>query len=90
MAGAGLRRTVRQGQSAPERGDQVAAVLARPLAHHSLLCDLVGAQPGALEHNVSVGVIIRCMRSSIANRETMTELVRHQIPEFSDSAKRCP
>ena len=72
---------------ARERGDQVAAVLARSLARHGVLCDLVGAQAGVLEHNVSVDVVIRYKRSSIASLETMAELVRHHIPELGDGTQ---
>ena len=38
---------------AQERGEQLAAALSRSLARHTVLCDLVGAQAGVLEHNVA-------------------------------------
>ncbi|MFJ9706306.1 TetR/AcrR family transcriptional regulator [Streptomyces sp. NPDC101234] len=71
---------------AAERGDQVAAILARSLARHGLLCDLVGAQAGVLEHNVSVDVVVRYKRSSIASLGTMADLVRLHVPELGPGA----
>ncbi|MEU3342064.1 TetR/AcrR family transcriptional regulator [Streptomyces sp. NPDC006668] len=69
-----------------ERADQMAALLARSLARHGLLCDLVSAQAGVLEHNVSVDVVFRYKRSSIASLETLAGLLRVHVPELGDSA----
>jgi AcrR family transcriptional regulator len=48
---------------AMERGDRLAAVVSRSLARRTVLCDLINAQAGVLEHNVSVEVVLRYKRS---------------------------
>jgi AcrR family transcriptional regulator len=70
---------------ARERGDQLAATLARSLARHSVLCDLIGAQASVLEHNVSVDAVLRYKRSSLASLQAMAELVGHHLPELGES-----
>ncbi|MEV6217217.1 TetR family transcriptional regulator [Nocardia sp. NPDC051833] len=72
-------------QEAPEaRAGQLADVLSRSLADRVVLCDLFGAQGGVLEHNVSVEVVKRHKRSSLARLAAMTELVRRHVPELDD------
>ncbi|MFI5624113.1 TetR family transcriptional regulator [Nocardioides sp. NPDC051685] len=73
--------------SAEVRAGQLAEVLSRSLGERPVLCDLVGAQGGVLEHNVSVEVVKRHKRSSHAKLETMVELVRHHLPEIGDGAE---
>ena len=72
---------------ATERGDQLAAVVSRSLARHTVLCDLVGAQVGVLEHNVSAEVVVRYKRSTMANLDTMVRLVRRHVPELGEGAR---
>jgi AcrR family transcriptional regulator len=72
---------------ARERGDQLAAVLARSLARHTVLCDLIHTQAGVLEHNVSVEVVVRHKRSTIASIDAAIDLVRHHLPEIGDGAR---
>ncbi len=69
------------------RARQLAEVLSQSLASRVVLCDLFGAQGGVLEHNVSVEVIKRHKRSSLARLATMTELVRRHVPELGDGAQ---
>lgn len=69
------------------RALQLADVLSRSLAEQSVLCDLVGAQGGVLEHNVSTEVVGRHKRSSLARLATMTELVTRHVPELGESAQ---
>ncbi len=71
---------------ARQRGDHLAAVFSRTLARHTLLCDLVSAQAGVLEHNVSVEVVVRYKRSARDSLVTLAELVRQHVPELGDSA----
>ncbi|MEV0062046.1 TetR family transcriptional regulator [Nocardia sp. NPDC050718] len=72
-------------REAPEvRASQLADVLSRSLADRVVLCDLFGAQGGVLEHNVSVEVVKRHKRSSLARLAAMTELVRRHVPELDD------
>ncbi|AYY14881.1 TetR/AcrR family transcriptional regulator [Actinobacteria bacterium YIM 96077] len=73
--------------SARERGDQLAAVLSRSLAGATTLCDLINAQPGVLEHNVSVDVVVHYKRSALHLLATMIDLVRSHLPELRDHAR---
>jgi AcrR family transcriptional regulator len=70
-----------------ERGDRLAAVLSRSLARHTVLCDLVNAQAGVLEHNVSVDVVLRFKRSTLGSLGTMVDLVHRHVPELGDGAR---
>ena len=77
-----------EADASPEvRADQLAEILSRSLAERVVLCDLVGAQGGVLEHNVSVEVVKRHKRSSHAKLVTMVELVRRHLPELGDGAQ---
>ncbi|MBC3840652.1 TetR/AcrR family transcriptional regulator [Streptacidiphilus sp. 4-A2] len=74
--------------TAPEvRAGRLAEILSRSLAGRLVLCDLFGAQGGVLEHNVSVEVVKRHKRSSLARLATMAELVRSHVPELGDGAQ---
>ena len=75
-------------QAEPEvRAGQLAEILSRSLAERVVLCDLFGAQGGVLEHNVSVEVVKRHKRSSLARLEVMSSLMRRQLPELGDGAQ---
>lgn len=74
--------------AAPEaRARGLADVLSRSLAARTVLCDLFGAQGGVLEHNVSVDVVKRHKRTSLALLDSMADLVRHHVPELGDDAR---
>ena len=74
--------------AAPEvRAGQLADVLSRSLAGRVVLCDLFGAQGGVLEHNVSVEVVKRHKRSSLAKLTAMSVLVRRHVPELGEGAQ---
>ena len=70
-----------------ERVGQLADVLSRSLAARTVLCDLFGAQGGVLEHNVSVEVVLRHKRASLASLGVMVDLVRQHVPELGDSTQ---
>jgi AcrR family transcriptional regulator len=72
------------GGTVRERGDQLAAVFARSLASHRVLCDLLSAQAGVLEHNVSVEVATRYKRAILDNFAALVALVRTHLPELDD------
>lgn len=72
--------------SARERGDRLAAVVARSLAGRRVLCDLLGAQAGVLEHNVSVEVAVRYKRAAHADIATLADLVGLHLPELDEQA----
>ena len=74
--------------AAPEtRARQLAEILSRSLAGRVVLCDLMGAQGGVLEHNVSAEVLKRHKRSSVSRLAAMTELVLRYLPEVGDDAQ---
>jgi AcrR family transcriptional regulator len=77
-----------EAHAAPEvRADRLAEILSRSLAGRVVLCDLFGAQGGVLEHNVSVEVVKRHKRSSLAKLADMSELMRRHVPELGDGAQ---
>jgi AcrR family transcriptional regulator len=67
-----------------DRGDQVAATLAKTLSVRPILCDLVSAQAAVLEHNVSPEVAAKYKRSAIANVGTLRSLIRARLPELGE------
>ncbi|MGW0827563.1 TetR family transcriptional regulator [Streptomyces sp. NPDC002845] len=69
-----------------ERGQAFAAVLTRSLAQNRVLCDLLSAQAGVLEHNVSADVAARYKRSAIENVAALAALARRHLPELGDRA----
>lgn len=73
--------------SARKRGDQVAAVLSASLARQTVLCDLLNAQAGVLEHNVSVEVTVLYKRSAVADIATTAALLHQYVPELGDGAR---
>jgi AcrR family transcriptional regulator len=82
-----LAREVGPGRSVVERAEQVADTISRSLAARTVLCDLFGAQAAVLEHNVSVEVIRRHKRASLANLAVLAGLVRRHLPEVGDRAE---
>jgi hypothetical protein len=76
----------RPSASTQERGDRLAAVVAGSLAQNHVLCDLLSAQGGVLEHNISVAVAARYKRATLDNIVTLAELVRRHVPEVGDDA----
>jgi AcrR family transcriptional regulator len=70
-----------------ERGDQLAAVLSRSLARDTVLCELVSAQAGVLEQNLSVESVLRHKRFTLDALGTATEVVRRHLPELGDGAQ---
>ena len=67
-----------------ERADQLAVVLARSVTPRRELCDLLSAQTGVLEHNVSAAVVARYKRAMADNHAALTELVLRQLPELGE------
>jgi AcrR family transcriptional regulator len=83
-----LSAAIEPRRPAMERGDQLAAVFSRSLARQTVLCDLINAQAGVLEHNVSVEVVLRHKRSARDCLVALVELVRRHVPELGDGAWR--
>ncbi|WP_405860170.1 TetR family transcriptional regulator [Streptomyces sp. NBC_01515] len=71
-----------------ERGEQFAAVISDSLAERRMLCDLLSAQAGVLEHNISPEVAARYKRAAVANVDALTALARVHLPELGDRAQR--
>jgi AcrR family transcriptional regulator len=74
------------GGTVTERAEQLAVVLSRSLASRRVLCDLLSAQAGVLEHNVSAEVAARYKRAAIDNVAALATLVRQQLPELDARA----
>ncbi|HEX6352234.1 TetR/AcrR family transcriptional regulator [Actinophytocola sp.] len=72
---------------AKERGNQLAAVVSRSLADDTVLCELISAQAGVLERNVSVDVVVSHKRFTTAYLGSMVELVQRHVPELGDGAR---
>ncbi|WP_344855184.1 TetR/AcrR family transcriptional regulator [Amycolatopsis ultiminotia] len=77
------------GRSAPgapvrHRADDLAALLTRSLVERPLLCELLSAQVGVLEHNVSPDIVARYKKSSLDNLGELIALVRERLPELDD------
>ncbi len=71
-----------------ERSEQFAGLLARSVARQRILCDLLSAQTGILEHNVSPEVAARYKRSAMANVAALAALVRQHLPELGSQAEQ--
>jgi hypothetical protein len=70
-----------------ERGDRLAAVLSESLSRHRMLCDLIAAQPGVLEHNASVDVVLRLKRNFRDNVFAVAQAARGLVPELGPAAE---
>jgi AcrR family transcriptional regulator len=70
------------------RAEQLAEIIARSLAGRRVLCDLVGAQGGVLEHNISVEVVVRHKRVALVRLAAAADLLRRHLPELGDDAER--
>ena len=70
------------GEPVSVRADRLAAALATSLAAHPALCDLISAQAGVLEHNISTAAVLGYKRINIANVERLAEIVLRHLPEL--------
>jgi AcrR family transcriptional regulator len=71
---------------AARRGTEVAVIITRTLAAHPQLCDLLSAQAGVLEHNVSAAVASRYKKAAFADVAALSEMVRARLPELGAAA----
>lgn len=69
-----------------QRAEQFAGVLADSLIERPVLCDLMSAQIGVLEHNVSANVAARYKRAALNNIGDLAVLARTHVPELGDAA----
>ncbi|MFX4291910.1 TetR/AcrR family transcriptional regulator [Streptomyces bohaiensis] len=70
--------------TAADRGEQFAAVLTASLAERRMLCDLLSAQAGVLEHNVSPEVAARYKRAALTGAGRLADLIRAHLPELGE------
>jgi AcrR family transcriptional regulator len=73
-------------QPVRQRGAQLVDTLTRSLDDQRALCDLLSAQAGVLEHNVSPEVAIRYKHAALDNVTALAGLIRGPLPELGDSA----
>ncbi|MFE2049607.1 TetR/AcrR family transcriptional regulator [Streptomyces sp. NPDC059459] len=75
-------------QDAPvsRRAERFAAAVADSLAPRRVLCDLLSAQAGVLEHNVSPQAAARYKRAAVANVADIAALTHQHLPELGDRA----
>ncbi|MBE8478034.1 TetR/AcrR family transcriptional regulator [Streptomyces justiciae] len=69
-----------------QRGQEFATVLAHSLTQRRTLCDLLSAQAGVLEHNISPDVAARYKRAALDNVAALATLARRHLPELGDHA----
>ncbi|WP_234338296.1 hypothetical protein [Streptomyces sp. NRRL F-5727] len=83
-----LAASVTPGAPPFQRRQEFAAVLAHSLEQHRVLCDLLSARAGVLEHNVSAGVAARYKKAALDNVAALAALARRRLPELGDHADR--
>jgi AcrR family transcriptional regulator len=66
------------------RSDQLAAAFANSLGQHPLLCDLISAQAGTLERNVSTEAVLKFKHASHADLAELTGLLLDHLPELGE------
>jgi AcrR family transcriptional regulator len=79
-----LPSAVRRRAGFERRAEQLAATIAASLAERPTLCDLISAQAGVLEHNVSVDALVQHKLAALADAQALTTLVHDALPELSD------
>jgi AcrR family transcriptional regulator len=71
------------------RVEVIAADLADSFAAHPVMCDLISAQAGVLEHNVSTEIAAQYKRAALTNLDGFAALLRSVLPELGqDGAAR--
>ena len=69
-----------------QRIDLLAATLTHCLLSRPVLCDLIAAQPGVLEHNASVDVVLQFKRASRDNLAAVAGAAQAVVPELGAAA----
>ena len=78
-----LPTAVRRRSGFKRRAEQLASALVESLLARPTLCDLISAQAGVLERNVSVEGIIRHKLATLDDAEAFAALVQSVLPELS-------
>jgi AcrR family transcriptional regulator len=84
---AGLEAGVDRVLPLVERAGQLSAVLARSLAGHPVLLELLGAQGAVLERNVTAEVVARHKRTALTRLTEVSDLLRRYVPELGVEAE---
>ncbi|MFD7136587.1 TetR/AcrR family transcriptional regulator [Streptomyces sp. NPDC059894] len=64
------------------RGDRLAQALAESATGRPVLCDLISAQAGVLEHNVSTDVAVWHKHATLRHFQSLVHLIRRHLPEL--------
>jgi AcrR family transcriptional regulator len=80
-----LPTAVRRRAGFKRRAEELANAIAGSLVARPVLCDLMSAQAGVLEHNVSPEAIVRIKLATLADAEAFAVLVRNALPELSEA-----
>ena len=75
-------------QRADQRGTGLVPVLVDTLQSRPVLCDLLSAQAGVLERNVSPAIAAKYKRDVIAGLTGLAAVAREQFPALSPDASR--
>src|SRR5262245_60262641 len=71
------------------RAEQLATAVVGSLVERPVLCDLISAQAGVLEHNVSTAAIVRSKLATLDDAHAFAAVVSDALPELtSDDAWR--
>lgn len=81
---AALEAKVDRSASLDSRTRAVATVVAECFDARPMLCQLLGAQAGVLEHNVSVEIAHRFKRGALDNLLGLAAAVQRPLPELDD------
>ncbi|WP_327396312.1 TetR/AcrR family transcriptional regulator [Streptomyces phaeochromogenes] len=81
-AGEPLRSLVDPSEPLDARIEAVASGLAASFAARPMLCELLSAQAGVLEHNISVEVATRYKEGARDSLLGLAEFLRHVLPEL--------
>ncbi|MFG1967339.1 TetR/AcrR family transcriptional regulator [Nonomuraea sp. NPDC049028] len=65
-----------------QRGDRLAAILAKSITRRPVLCDLISTQAAVLEHNVSTEVAIRHKNATLRAFQSLVRLFLRYLPEL--------
>lgn len=79
-----LPTTIEREEAADMRCRNVAAALAATFAAHPMLCELLSAQAGVLEHNVTAETAARYKRGAHDSLTTFAVLLRGALPELDE------
>lgn len=80
-----LPEAVTDGESSEARAGSVASALATAFQARPLLCELLSAQAGALEHNVSAETVTNYKRSGNESLAGFIRALRSVLPELSEA-----